>query len=94
MPLRNQKAILAGNDLLGDLAVKKIAPRYREETLGPLALTIELSRSPEEAMQRLNAGLVRTMRTTALENAIAETEFQAGLIGRVAATPRALPRRQ
>jgi hypothetical protein len=65
--------------------VRRMTPRYREETLGPLASTIDAARSEGEALAMLNGALLRRMSTRPLAEAVEEHDVQTQCIGRATA---------
>ena len=88
MPLSNQKQVMVGLDRMNGAALRRIAKRYRKETIGPMAEAIKSTRGNKQLLRALGPGLLRKIKTDALQTAMADGIVQAGLVGVVTATPR------
>ena len=87
MGLRTQKAVMVHLDSLAAGHARKAAEGYRLKTVGPLVEGLKGAKSSREAMERLDAELLKRMDAAALETAVANDYVQAGLIGRASALP-------
>jgi len=93
MPLRTQKQVMANLDKLNGKAMRAVGEEYRAGVIAPLVEVLNAAGDGQAAMRMLNAGLLRRMDADALEQAVAETQVQSALIGRVSALPKTVGHR-
>jgi len=86
--LRTQKAVMVNLDKLSAGHMRKAAADYRRQTVGPLVKTVKAASSAKEALDRMDAELLQSMKSWALEEAVSDDYVQAGLIGRASALPK------
>ena len=90
MPLDNQKAVMAGMDLLAGKAVRRLGKGYQRGVVGPMVRQLKNAKSLEELLRHLGPTLLREMDSAELEETLADAQVQAGLIGRTTARPRGM----
>ena len=97
MAVRKHNDVMAGLDLLAARGMKKAQDAIREQTTDPVLRAVEsIPESGDDAADyvrmatALNDRLLLEMGTDALAESLAETNVQAALIGRTAATPATL----
>lgn len=88
MGLRTQKAVMVHLDKLAAGHLNGAAGGYRLQTLGPLVNALKAAGNGQEAMERLDAGLLRRMDAEALETAVSDDYVQSAMIGRASALPK------
>jgi len=88
MALKTQKAVMANLDRMNGTRMQRAAKAYRKETIGPMLEALETAGDGQEALQHLNAGLLRRMDSAALEEAVADDAVQSAIIGRASALPK------
>jgi hypothetical protein len=88
MALRSQKQLMAELDRMNGRRIAEIGEKFQEGVVGPLVDTVKAAKSLKGLLRALGPGLVKRMDTAGLEDAVADTMIQAGLIGRVSALPR------
>jgi phage gp29-like protein len=89
MPIRTQKQVMAGLDLMAGRAMGRSLKTYKREVVDPLVAAIGKAKSLKGLQKQLGASLLRKMDTSAFETQLADSLTQADMIGRVSATPRA-----
>ncbi len=85
MDLRSQKQVMAELDRMNGARLGRMAKQYRKQTIAPLMGAVGKAKSLKGLLRNLNGSLVKRMDTGALETALAETDVQSALIGRVTA---------
>ena len=88
MALNSQKRLMGEMDRMNGRRVAKIARQYRSDVVGPLVKRIERGKSLKGLLKQLGPGLIEEMNAAALEEAIADTEVQMKVIGRVSVLPQ------
>ena len=82
--ITSQPQVMAANDKMAATAVRRVAKRYRKETIQPLVDAIKGAKSLKGLSRRL-PGLIAGMDTSAMEEALADVDVQGAMIGRVTA---------
>lgn len=85
MALRNQRAVLANLDRMAGKRIRRMAARYREETLAPLVRALHSADSADAALEMLDSAMLRRMAIDPLADAIEAHEVQTACIGRATA---------
>ena len=91
--ITSQPQVMAANDKMAATAVRRVAKRYRKETIQPLVDAIKGAKSLKGLSRRL-PGLIGKMDTTAMEEGLADAEVQGAMVGRIteAKTPKSKSR--
>ena len=88
MPLQRNRDVFDELDRLAGSAMRKAGPEYVEGVARPIVDVVRSAGGFAEVLSSLGAALFHRMDSRPLEKNVADAMGQAGLIGRVAATPR------